>query len=144
MCQLYSEYYILKTHLHKNVFQNLTTPQSFDNDFRVCIFSLHLFILYLFSAAHYISHTYFYFILPNCFLASKLHSAFQSTACSVVLNDWLHWVTMHFWPGWESLHNPRKNLPCRLFILCFSTCLAVNMPRSSKLFLMTSRAESCH
>lgn len=73
------------------------------------VFSHYIFfILFLFSAAHYISHTFFFISFSlTAFFASKLHSAFQSTACSIVPNDWLHWVAMHFWPGWESLHNPQ-------------------------------------
>lgn len=154
MCQLYSEYGILETHLHKNVlFQNLTTPsvlslpQSFVNGFGVCIFPLYFFHTFFILCSPLDFSHIFYFILTNCFFLLQnftvhfralLAASFQTTgfigSLCIFDPDGNHFTTPKL----------KKNPPCRLSILCFSTCLTVNMPRSSKLFLMTSRAESCH
>lgn len=58
-----------------------------------------------FSPLHF-SHI-FYFILPSCFFFFT--SQYISEQCLQRRSKWLwlHWATMHFWPGWESVQNPQ-------------------------------------
>ncbi len=100
------------SHAQKTYFGKSPHPLvfNFPNDLAMVlgsVFSHYIFSFFIYSLQPITFLTHILFHSPQLFFFFT--SRYISEQCLQRRSKWLwlHWVTMHFWPGWESVQNPQ-------------------------------------